>query len=123
MRFERVLVVKTRVDILPDSKLSYVRVGICLSGVCTVCRVVLCRARPLIRGTGTTGEARETGAPLIVGGGAAAEERGLAKNNVSPRRTKIHTCAYTHTDTQGKEYTAYIYRRCTEQPRHGILSD
>lgn len=37
---------------------------------------VLCRARPLISGTGTTGEARETGASLIVGGGAAAQERG-----------------------------------------------
>lgn len=45
VRFERVLVVKTRVDILPDSKLSYVRVGICLSLVSAQC-VGLSSAEP-----------------------------------------------------------------------------
>lgn len=60
---------------------------------------VLCRARPLIRGTGTTGEARKTGAPLIVGGGTATEERGPAKNNASPRRTDTCMHIYTHTGT------------------------
>lgn len=58
--------------------------------------VVLCSAMPLIRGMRTSGEARETGAPLIVEGGAATEKRGLAKNNVSLRRAKIHTCTYLH---------------------------
>lgn len=58
--------------------------------------VVLCRAGPLIRETGTTGEARKTGAPLIVSVGTAAEERGLAKNNVPLRRTEIHACTCTH---------------------------
>lgn len=93
----------------------FILVRIRFSGLGTVCWVVLCRARPLIRGTGTTGEARETGAPLIVGGGVAAEERGLAKNNASPRRAKIHTCTYTHTGMRAvwQEFGAYIQKRCS----------
>lgn len=95
--------------------------GMCFSDLCTVCWVVLCRARPLIRGTGTTGEARETGALLIVGGGVAAEERGLAKNNASPRRTKIHTCAYTHTDTHTHSMAGVHSKHLQEM--HSILGD
>lgn len=79
-----------------DLKRSHVRSD---PPLVAVCRAVLCRARPPIRGSGTTGEARETGAPLTVGGEAAAEERGLAKNNASLRRTEIHTCVCTDTGT------------------------
>lgn len=69
---------------------------------------VLCTTGPLIRETRTTGEARKTGAPLIVSEGTAAEERGLAKNKASLRRTEIQTCTFTHLTlslTVGKEYT------------------
>lgn len=94
-----------------DAGLSDMLVGIC--------RVVLCSTRPLIRGTGTTGEARETGAPLIVGGGAAAEEKGLAKNNVSLRRAKIHACTHTHTHRRAEEYRQHPCMQETQnnQPR------
>lgn len=50
---------------------------------------------PSAGGTGTTGEARETGAPLIVRGGAAASERGWLKIPIS--EGSRNTCTRGHT--------------------------